>query len=68
MYGHLVNKFKCFFFNNQKGVVIWEIFEFGKRPYTELDNTSVIRQVVGGLRLNKPDNCPEDLWDFVTKC
>jgi len=50
------------------GIVVWEMLEFGTLPYTSMDNQEVIRQVLAGYRLPKPDNCTDDLWALVLLC
>ena len=52
------------------GVVLWEIAE-GKRPYTELSNSEVIKAVCDkGVRLARPERVevPDELWDLMNKC
>ena len=65
-FGPLVNGIICNL--TIAGVCIWEILEFGKRPYTDMDNNVVLREVVKGYRLPKPDNCPADFWSVVRRC
>ena len=36
------------------GVVLWEIFEYGKEPYYELSNKEAIEAVLAGHRLSRP--------------
>ena len=37
------------------GVVLWEILEFGKLPYMDLDSNEVAQKVTGGdIRLQQP--------------
>lgn len=50
------------------GVVLWEIFTFGKQPWYELANHEVIQHVTEGQLLAKPDNCPQEVYDLMLKC
>ncbi|CAM1293786.1 NTRK2 (predicted) [Pycnogonum litorale] len=50
------------------GVVLWEIFEFGKQPWFELSNHEVIQEVTSGRLLPKPRQCPEDIYRVMTDC
>jgi len=50
------------------GVVMWEIFTFGKQPWYELSNHEVIQQVTSGKLLSKPDSCPEILHKIMLSC
>lgn len=50
------------------GVVLWEIFAFGKQPWYELSNHEVIQQVTSGKLLTKPDGCPEEIYQMMLTC
>jgi len=47
------------------GVVVWEIFEYGKHPYATFSNTETMEQVLSGYRLPKPENCPDAIYSIV---
>jgi len=49
------------------GVLLWELLE-KKEPYYELTNPEVIQMVVKGIKLSKPENCPNDLWEVMMQC
>lgn len=40
------------------GVLLWEIYSYGRLPYLGIQVNDVIREVENGLRLPRPDNCP----------
>jgi hypothetical protein len=50
------------------GVVVWEIFSLGSRPFAALSNVEVFDAVKAGKRLEKPSLCPDSYYDFMTKC
>ncbi|XP_067144566.1 NT-3 growth factor receptor-like isoform X2 [Centruroides vittatus] len=50
------------------GVVLWEIFTFGKQPWYELSNHEVIQQVTNGKLLSKPSRCPEEVYTIMLSC
>jgi serine/threonine protein kinase len=50
------------------GVTIWEIFEYGKKPYADLNNDQVRKFVLGGGRLSRPVGCPDKIWEIATAC
>ena len=50
------------------GVTMWELYTNGKAPYTLLSNEVTMEYVIGGKRLDKPDECPSDVWDIVQSC
>ena len=41
------------------GVVLWELFSMGLRPYAELSNLEVIQFVQKGKRMDCPPHCPK---------
>lgn len=50
------------------GIVCWEVFTYGSNPYKWLSNQEVTEQVATGLRLTKPELCPDLLWELVQVC
>ena len=50
------------------GVLCWEVFSFGAQPFAHLNNQQVMVSVCRGERMEKPELCPEPLWDVLTKC
>lgn len=49
------------------GVVMWEIYSFGRAPYPRMSQKEVVEQVVKGYRMEKPETCPKDLYEKVIK-
>lgn len=47
------------------GVVLWEIATLAEQPYQGLSNEQVLRFVMEGGLLDKPDNCPDMLYVFL---
>lgn len=41
------------------GVVLWEISTLAEQPYQGLSNEQVLKFVMDGGYLEKPENCPE---------
>jgi serine/threonine protein kinase len=50
------------------GVVMWEIFEYGAKPYAWLSNEEVVEKVQSGTRLGKPSNCSDEVFEIMTQC
>eukprot|EP01118_Nematostelium_gracile_P017720 TRINITY_DN7664_c0_g1_i2.p1 TRINITY_DN7664_c0_g1~~TRINITY_DN7664_c0_g1_i2.p1 ORF type:complete len:274 (-),score=63.25 TRINITY_DN7664_c0_g1_i2:46-867(-) len=50
------------------GVVVWEVFSFGTRPYLEMENPEVLKYVLAGKKLMKPENCNGEVWQIVVEC
>jgi len=53
------------------GIVLWEIFSWGLKPYVLLSNNEVIEHVLTNVDrylLKKPELCPLPLYDCMQKC
>ena len=50
------------------GVVLWEIFSYGKQPWFQYSNHEVISHILNGNILECPENCPNDLYALMKKC
>jgi len=53
--------FKVLLFSRSFGVVLWEIATLAEQPYQGMTNEQVLRFVMEGGLLEKPDNCPDML-------
>ncbi|KAM3720271.1 putative tyrosinase-like protein [Dirofilaria immitis] len=49
------------------GVCIWEILTFGIKPWQGVRNHNVILKIESGERLERPDNCPQVLYDLMLR-
>uniref|UniRef100_A0A8C5D8C9 Tyrosine-protein kinase receptor n=1 Tax=Gouania willdenowi TaxID=441366 RepID=A0A8C5D8C9_GOUWI len=49
------------------GVVLWEISTLAEQPYQGLSNEQVLRFVMEGGLLEKPQNCP-DMFELMRMC
>jgi serine/threonine protein kinase len=50
------------------GIVMWEIFNFGMIPYSNMSNQEVVQQVINGYRLNSPSNCSNEIQELIQQC
>ena len=50
------------------GILLWEIFTFGKMPYFTQTNLEVIEQVSQGLHPNPPEGCPDGVSTLMLSC
>ncbi|XP_045499325.1 tyrosine-protein kinase Shark isoform X1 [Colias croceus] len=50
------------------GVTLWEMFSYGKQPYGDMRGTEVIQLVESGERLERPDNCPDEIYQVMLDC
>ncbi|CAK1602261.1 unnamed protein product [Parnassius mnemosyne] len=50
------------------GVTLWEMFSYGKQPYGDMRGTEAIQLVESGQRLEKPENCPDEIYQVMLDC
>ncbi|KAI3357075.1 hypothetical protein L3Q82_015452 [Scortum barcoo] len=50
------------------GVVLWEISTLAERPYQDLSNEQVLKFVMDGGYLDRPDNCIDRLHNLMQMC
>ena len=50
------------------GVLMWEVMSYGKSPYGDVDNYTLLEQIQQGYRLEQPDDCPYLLYSLMLKC
>ncbi|XP_038207978.1 tyrosine-protein kinase Shark isoform X2 [Zerene cesonia] len=50
------------------GVTLWEMFSYGKQPYGDMRGTEVIQLVESGERLERPDDCPDEIYQVMLDC
>ncbi|XP_072321577.1 insulin-like growth factor 1b receptor [Eucyclogobius newberryi] len=50
------------------GVVLWEIATLAEQPYQGLSNEQVLRFAMEGGLLEKPQNCPDMLFELMRMC
>ncbi|XP_076149806.1 insulin receptor a [Alosa pseudoharengus] len=50
------------------GVVLWEISTLAEQPYQGLSNEQVLKFVMEGGYLDRPDNCPDRLHSLMQMC
>uniref|UniRef100_U3JK63 Tyrosine-protein kinase receptor n=1 Tax=Ficedula albicollis TaxID=59894 RepID=U3JK63_FICAL len=50
------------------GVVLWEIFTYGKQPWYQLSNTEAIECITQGRELERPRTCPPEVYAIMQSC
>ncbi|KAM6039680.1 high affinity nerve growth factor receptor-like [Chlamydotis macqueenii] len=50
------------------GVVLWEIFTYGKQPWYQLSNTEAIECITQGRELERPRACPAEVYAVMRSC
>lgn len=49
------------------GILLWEIYSYGKSPYHEYSAVEAIAAVSAGYRLPKPDDCPDLVYMMMLR-
>ncbi|XP_062250892.1 megakaryocyte-associated tyrosine-protein kinase [Platichthys flesus] len=50
------------------GVLLWEIFSYGRLPYPKMSLKEVKERVEGGYRMEAPEDCPPGVYSLMTIC
>ncbi|KAJ6661202.1 hypothetical protein lerEdw1_015339, partial [Lerista edwardsae] len=50
------------------GILLTEIFTYGRSPYPEMTNPEVVQSLELGYRMPRPDSCPLELYAVMEKC
>lgn len=50
------------------GVVLWEMATLAHQPYQGLSNDQVLRYVIDGGIMERPENCPDKLYNLMKRC
>uniref|UniRef100_A0A8C5TX47 Tyrosine-protein kinase n=1 Tax=Malurus cyaneus samueli TaxID=2593467 RepID=A0A8C5TX47_9PASS len=50
------------------GILLWEAFSLGAVPYTNLSNQQTREAVEQGMRLDPPEQCPEEVYQLMQRC
>ncbi|XP_032050929.1 tyrosine-protein kinase Fes/Fps isoform X2 [Aythya fuligula] len=50
------------------GILLWEAFSLGAVPYANLSNQQTREAVEQGVRLEPPEQCPEELYRLMLRC
>lgn len=50
------------------GILLMEIVTYGRIPYPGMTNPEVIRALERGYRMPRPEHCPEELYNIMTRC
>lgn len=48
------------------GVVMWEIYSYGRSPYPRMSQKEVVDSIVKGYRMEIPDACPPEVYESTT--
>ncbi|VDO99361.1 unnamed protein product [Soboliphyme baturini] len=50
------------------GILLWEIYSFGRVPYPRIPVEDVVRYVEKGYRMESPEGCPSDMAKLMLMC
>lgn len=50
------------------GVVLWEMATLASQPYQGLSNDQVLKYVIDGGIMERPENCPDQLYNLMIRC
>src|SRR3569833_3173458 len=50
------------------GILIYEVFTFGKIPYTTMNHDEVLTFLQEGKRLDRPENMTEEIYELCRRC
>ncbi|XP_073242312.1 tyrosine-protein kinase CSK-like [Porites lutea] len=50
------------------GILLWELFSFGRTPYPRVHIDSVMDKIEGGYRMECPDGCPQRVYSVMREC
>ncbi|KAF2356678.1 SH2 domain [Trinorchestia longiramus] len=49
------------------GILLWEIYSFGRVPYPKIPLADVMKYVEKGYRMDPPDNCPQEVYAIMSE-
>ncbi|XP_033502789.2 tyrosine-protein kinase SYK isoform X2 [Epinephelus lanceolatus] len=50
------------------GVLMWEAYSFGQKPYKGMKGNDVMQMIESGNRMDAPVNCPPEMYDLMRTC
>ncbi|XP_065572380.1 tyrosine-protein kinase transmembrane receptor Ror-like isoform X1 [Artemia franciscana] len=50
------------------GIVLWEIFSWGKQPYYGFSNEEAVKIILRGTHLTPPNECPKIIREIMRGC
>lgn len=49
------------------GVLLWEIYSFGRVPYPRIPLADVVKHVEKGYQMEAPEGCPKAIYEIMKK-
>ncbi|XP_019410793.1 PREDICTED: tyrosine-protein kinase SYK isoform X2 [Crocodylus porosus] len=50
------------------GVLMWEAFSYGQKPYKGMKGSEVCQMIERGERMECPEVCPPEIYDLMKQC
>ncbi|KAG5670434.1 hypothetical protein PVAND_000699 [Polypedilum vanderplanki] len=50
------------------GILLWEIYSFGRVPYPRIPLADVTKHVEAGYKMEAPEGCPTEIYDMMKEC
>ncbi|XP_070780370.1 tyrosine-protein kinase SYK [Enoplosus armatus] len=50
------------------GVLMWEAYSCGQKPYKGMKGNDVMQMIESGQRMDAPANCPPEMYDLMRTC
>uniref|UniRef100_A0A3Q3NKL2 Tyrosine-protein kinase n=1 Tax=Mastacembelus armatus TaxID=205130 RepID=A0A3Q3NKL2_9TELE len=50
------------------GVLMWEAYSYGQKPYKGMKGNDVLQMIESGKRMDAPLNCPPEMYDLMRTC
>eukprot|EP00092_Neocalanus_flemingeri_P028200 GFUD01030624.1.p1 GENE.GFUD01030624.1~~GFUD01030624.1.p1 ORF type:complete len:807 (+),score=129.29 GFUD01030624.1:58-2478(+) len=50
------------------GIVLWEMYSYGKQPYKDKTGAQTVEYIESGHRLPMPEMATDDVYDIMLKC
>ncbi|XP_036973675.1 tyrosine-protein kinase SYK [Acanthopagrus latus] len=50
------------------GVLMWEAYSYGQKPYKGMKGNDVMQMIESGKRMDAPVNCPQEMYDLMRFC
>ncbi|XP_036384619.1 tyrosine-protein kinase SYK isoform X2 [Megalops cyprinoides] len=50
------------------GVLMWEAYSLGQKPYKGMKGNEVIQMIENGERMSAPPNCPPEMYELMKTC
>ncbi|XP_026683146.1 tyrosine-protein kinase CSK [Diaphorina citri] len=61
---------RCWTFSNKSdmwsfGILLWEIYSFGRVPYPRIPLADVVKHVEKGYQMEAPEGCPPEVYEMM---